>query len=295
MPHLGTRARKSAGAFHNRFGTAGVIVAVIALVVALSGSALAASGALTGKQKKEVEKIAKKYAGKPGAPGAAGTNGTNGSNGKDGAEGKQGSAGKDGKAGNDGVDGDPGKSVTVTQFAKGDLAACDGEGGATLEVEDEPLSETEVCNGEEGSPWTVGGTLPPGSTETGAWAASGAPADGTVVGSVSFSIPLAAFLEETHAHYVTEAEWLNHTNTICVGTAESPVAKPGELCVYEGGSTENAISGGVFRLDMFSPGASKAGAALKFTFSAAGIVGGSFAVTGCSSSLPAGNPDKCPA
>ncbi|MCW2987260.1 MAG: hypothetical protein JWM24_198, partial [Solirubrobacterales bacterium] len=46
------------------FGKAGLTVGVIALVMALVGGAYAA-GALTGKQKKEVEKIAKKFAGKP--------------------------------------------------------------------------------------------------------------------------------------------------------------------------------------------------------------------------------------
>src|SRR4051812_37822953 len=85
--------------YKERFGTVGVALGVIALILALGGTALAASGALTGKQKKEVEKIAKKYAGKPGAPGApgtAGTNGTNGTNGKDGAPGAKGGDGTDG-------------------------------------------------------------------------------------------------------------------------------------------------------------------------------------------------------
>ena len=44
--YLRTRYR----ALHNRFGTAGVVVAVIALVVALSGTALAASGATVGQR-----------------------------------------------------------------------------------------------------------------------------------------------------------------------------------------------------------------------------------------------------
>jgi hypothetical protein len=80
------------------FGKAGLMVAVFALVVAMAGGAYAA-GALSGKQKKEVEKIAKKFAGKPGAngqQGAAGANGTNGTNGKDGASGNPGAPGKDG-------------------------------------------------------------------------------------------------------------------------------------------------------------------------------------------------------
>jgi hypothetical protein len=83
-----------------RFGTAGLIVAIFALVVALSGGAYAASGGgLTGKQKKEVEKIAKKFAGKPGPAGANGTNGANGANGTNGAAGPQGPKGDPGLTG----------------------------------------------------------------------------------------------------------------------------------------------------------------------------------------------------
>ena len=48
--------------FHQRFGAAGLIVSILALILALTGAAFAASG-LTGKQKKEVTKIAKQYAG----------------------------------------------------------------------------------------------------------------------------------------------------------------------------------------------------------------------------------------
>ena len=60
---------------HNKLGTAGLLVAIVALVFAMVGGAYAAKGALTGKQKKEVEKIAKKYAGKPGAQGPQGAAG----------------------------------------------------------------------------------------------------------------------------------------------------------------------------------------------------------------------------
>ena len=50
----------------SQFGTAGLVVAIVALIAALAGGAYAASGGLTGKQKKEVTKIAKQNAGKPG-------------------------------------------------------------------------------------------------------------------------------------------------------------------------------------------------------------------------------------
>ncbi len=82
------------------FGKAGLTVAVVALVFAMIGGAYAA-GTLTGKQKKEVAKIAKKFAGKAGS------------------DGLQGSAGKDGSPGAAGQGGPPGPS---TGPASGDLS-----------------------------------------------------------------------------------------------------------------------------------------------------------------------------
>jgi Collagen triple helix repeat (20 copies) len=90
--------------FHDRFGTAGLVVAVVALILALAGTALAAAG-LTAKQKKEVKKIAKKYAGQPGAPGATGPVGPKGDTGAKGEQGIQGKPGEDGADGADGEDG----------------------------------------------------------------------------------------------------------------------------------------------------------------------------------------------
>jgi hypothetical protein len=175
--------------FHDRFGTAGVVIGVIALIVALGGTAFAAAG-LNTKQKKEVTKIAKKYAGKPGAAGATG------------ATGPAGSAGAKGDTGNTGGTGDPGKSVVVTEIEP-EEPECAGNGGA--EVKQEGAAEgTEVCNG---SPWTVDGGLPQSKTLTGAWGPTsasigvdlgGGPIAGTMssgtayMNQVSFELPLAA-------------------------------------------------------------------------------------------------------
>ncbi len=217
--------------FQQRFGTAGVIVAVIALVAALSGTALAAKGALTGKQKKEVEKIAKKYAGKPGAPGAAGTNGTNGTNGKDGAPGP---AGKDGTNGTNGTPGAPGTAgKSIVEVDEGP-AVCGGKGGVIYEVEGSG-NENEVCNGakgekgDEGSPWTAGGTLPPGQVETGAFAFAATTADTEGVRvALSFPIPLPSPLPAAKVHWSSEPGF----QQTCPGTPENPEPQPGELCVY---------------------------------------------------------------
>jgi hypothetical protein len=88
-----------------RSGAAGLLIAVLALVVALAGTAYAAAK-LSSVQKKEVVKIAKKYAGKPGkegAPGPAGPAGSQGSKGDTGAAGSPGTNGSNGKDGEPGV------------------------------------------------------------------------------------------------------------------------------------------------------------------------------------------------
>ena len=92
---------------HEKLGTAGFVIAIVALIAALGGTALAAVG-LNSKQKKEVTKIAKKYAGKNGAVGATGPQGPQGSKGDTGAQGNPGAPGKDGKNGVDGEDGEDG-------------------------------------------------------------------------------------------------------------------------------------------------------------------------------------------
>lgn len=86
---------------HQKLGTAGFVIAIIALVAALTGGAYAAGGGLTAKQKKQVEKIAKKFSGQPGATGPTGAVGPTGA---------AGPAGRDGANGVDGTPGTPGKN-----------------------------------------------------------------------------------------------------------------------------------------------------------------------------------------
>jgi hypothetical protein len=172
------------------FGKAGLTVAILALVLATTGAAFAAAK-LNGTQKKEVEKIAKKYAGKPGATGP------------------QGPQGNPGAAGSQGKQGEPGPK---------------GEKGE---------------KGDTGSPWTAGGTLPSGATETGDWNID------VVVGEVastgvSFNIPLAAPLTNANecgeagkpacvVHYILPN---GSTPAGCLGNVEEPGAAPGNLCVF---------------------------------------------------------------
>ena len=105
---------------HEKLGSAGLIIAVVALVAALSGAAIAAAPKLNPTQKKEVTKIAKKYAGKPGAtgpqgllgpPGAPGAKGDSGAAGAKGATGLEGPEGPTGPAGPTETKLPPGKSL----------------------------------------------------------------------------------------------------------------------------------------------------------------------------------------
>ncbi|HEY0277389.1 MAG TPA: hypothetical protein VGC32_03880 [Solirubrobacterales bacterium] len=109
---------------HEKLGTAGFAISIVALVAALSGGAYAASGGLSGKQKKEVTKIAqteaKKFAGKQGSPGSAGPQGPAGSPGKEGAAGATGLPGTPGGSGAPGGPGERGPAgPTETELQSG--------------------------------------------------------------------------------------------------------------------------------------------------------------------------------
>jgi hypothetical protein len=127
---------------HQKLGTAGFIISIVALVAALGGGAYAASGGLSGKQKKEVEKIAKKYAGKPGSTGATGATGAPGSAGAAGAKGDKGDTGNTGNTGNTGARGPEGSPWT----AGGTLPSEKTETGtwSANQIETEEFFETHV-------------------------------------------------------------------------------------------------------------------------------------------------------
>jgi hypothetical protein len=279
--------------FKDRFGSAGVLLSVLALVLALGGTALAAKGALTGKQKKEVVKIAKQYAGKNGAPGAPG------------APGAKGDKGDKGDTGPSGAPGAPGVSPTGTNFTGSKTVGsttCPAGG-----VEVKGASTNLVCNGKEGSPWTAGGTLPPNATETGTFASpvsTGSAALNEYNVALSFDIPLASELEipgnsdENQVHIINAAgqEVLESNgnptafgppSSACPGSAEAPEAASGNLCIYIGEENglglpslvvKNSVSKPASSSD---PGAGTAGAVWRLQATSNDLnVRGSFAVTG---------------
>jgi len=312
-----------------KLGTAGLAVAIIALIAALGGTALAASGALSGKQKKEVEKISKKISKTFAKAGPQGLQGPAGSPGAKGDPGPEGPEGATGKTGPQGPLGPAGKSIAVAPEPKGVHCA---EGGASFEQEGSGV-KTFACGGKEGSPWTAGGTLPPGATEVGDWSfqtpASKIKVDveGTteeitisdtanlrILAPISFPIKLAAFIEPEHTHFVPkvkeecneksepeQAVCLAQLKEVCPGSFLIPeAAGPGELCVYQPGSSagEGTTFEAIGKLAFGgSEGASTAGAILAFAPNTGPAFGvGSFAVSGCTTTVqvPPNPALECP-
>jgi hypothetical protein len=253
---------------HQKLGTAGFIISIVALVAALGGGAYAASGGLSGKQKKEVTKIAqteaKKFA-KAGPTGATGPAGPAGAKGDAGAAGATGPAGPTGSAGPTGPTGPAGQK------------GANGTTGFTA-------------------------TLPSEATETGMWGAGeirqgfNAP----VVMPISFPIPLASDLSGSECttsppgpgcqvHFINPAGMEVPSNgvevapTSCTGTEEEPTAEPGNFCLYAATQVEFLLSNeNITRGDPAqSLGASTAGVILLPTYvkEDEATITGSWAVT----------------
>jgi hypothetical protein len=199
------------------------VVATLALVFAMSGGALAAGHYLLTSTSQVSPKVLKALKGKNGAPGPAGAAGTQGPKGETGATATAGATGAKGEPGPKGEPGTPGAP------------------GAA---------------GKEGSPWTAGGTLPSGKSETGAWTDAGAPEtiDTSKMVLASFAIPLPApptiyvigieegqgeAKENKRAKKGNEERKLKGEPELpltipadCNGNVTKPGAASGDLCVF---------------------------------------------------------------
>ncbi len=259
----------------------GLTVAIIALIVALSGGAFAASqhGAATASKQSK------------GKTGPRGPKGPKGPKGDTGAPGPIGSQGAQGPAGAKGDAGAPGTSVVASTEPIA-TPNCEGRGGSKFVT---GVATTYACNGkglqgepgENGSPWTAGGTLPEGATETGNWAFNGTEEDAEGIRvPISFPIPLIQNMEPEHVHFgVAGSGGAFSEGGACPTPAEleqNPKAAPGELCIYQFQffGLENATFEGAFRKGLLE-GFNRAGAYLKFAPTGVATGAGTFAVTGC--------------
>ncbi|HUA75132.1 MAG TPA: hypothetical protein VL988_10290 [Solirubrobacteraceae bacterium] len=198
------------------------MIATIALVFAMTGGAYAAKRYLISSTNQISPKVLKALKGASGKQGPAGPAGPVGPAGSAGT-GSAGAAGPAGPAGPIGTQGEKGLQ---------------GEKGTKGE------------KGPEGSPWTAGGVLPSGKSETGTFALN--PTTGAVTrASISFPIPLPGqqceiepgpppvFLEqgicgEDHIHvFFEEASIPNGcTGTVVEGLVTNLKADPGNFCAW---------------------------------------------------------------
>ncbi len=229
---------------HDRLGTAGLVIAVIALVATLGGTALAAKNALSPQQKKEVKKIAKQFAGVDGAQGPVGQTGSQGPKGDTGAKGDAGAAGADGATGAagaagvagptgatgaTGAGGKPGESVTIIPLAPGNEKC---PYGGTKFIIGETISY--ACNGEPGGSEE---TLPSGQFMSGFFTLEGTKGLQLNFGEGNLAIATISFPRRL-ATEPTETVLINFGASKAAkekcGTLEGQKAiSAGVLCLYE--------------------------------------------------------------
>jgi hypothetical protein len=271
-------------------GGAGLGIAVIALIAALGGGALAANSS-GGKEEASASAKGSKRGprgkpGKPGKPGPQGPQGPQGAVGPQGPAGAQGLKGDPGEPGEDGTDGIDGKSVVVADA----VTECGLLEGITIEVEGSGTKKA-VCDGKEGPEGQFGKKpLQPGVTQTGPYAVSTPSATPEpVLAPISFQNRLTEGLEASEVHFEADADFTDFDEggpgTIgCGGSFNVPSAPSGHLCVYFGaGSLDTTLelsSIEIRTLSLGATGANTFGAAVTAKFTGPGYLMGSWAVTG---------------
>lgn len=202
----------------SKLGTAGLVVAIVALVAALGGGAYAAQQGLNSKQKKEVKTISKQVA-KPGPEGKQGPAGPAGAKGDTGAKGDNGSPGTNGTDGEDGMctAGNPACELPSNSELVGVWSTSGGAG----KEEHRDISLTPISFDVRVSPaptalWAF---------ENGGFTFGAELHDGSASIFGPFSNPES--LEDAEAD---QEAW----EEACPGNANAPAAAPGFLCIYNG-------------------------------------------------------------
>lgn len=207
---------------HERLGTAGLVVAVIALVAALTGTAIAAKSLTKPQVVKIAQREAKKF------PGPTGPAGPQGSKGDKGDKGDTGSAGSPGAQGATGATGAAGATGATGQKGATGAEGPTGATGATGEFE---------------------GTVKSGTLLKGTWAIpyAEAEAEGEVIhAAISTGVPFTTnggnffkiIADPDAAHYPGGEGERDLAASACPGTANNPtvdnsvVGGQALLCVY---------------------------------------------------------------
>ena len=221
--------------------TASGLIATLALVFAMAGGVWAANKVLITKTSQISKSVLKKLKGKTGPTGPAGAPGQTGATGPAGANGATGPQGPEGE---------------------------EGPAGPTGTFGSEPLPEEESL--------------------TGVWATSGGESDISLV-AITFasqvtSAPTTYYQSSAAQFSLDPAGNIAEINAEefegqCPGSASSPTAEPGALCVYTTGE-DNANS--LFSLPEFAENFSsstESGAVLPFSLESLGYAFGTWAVT----------------
>ncbi len=263
--------------------TPATVIAMVALVFAMTGGAYAAKKYLITSTKQISPSVLKSLKGSAGKAGPAGAAGPAGPAGPVGPVGGAGTPGTEGKAGAAGV------SVTSAEALPAECPA----GGEKFTS---ASGTSKVCNGKEGKPGKDGKsgftkTLPEGETETGTWGSAFGSPPGNRTYDISFPIPVS------QAPAVVVVGTGEASAVGCPGRGGDsskepyeptiPEAAPGTLCIYVDGD-EGALGGSI---KAFAPvqengewlakvGASQSGTLLRAVCEESCAVNGSWAVTG---------------
>ncbi len=249
-----------------QFGTAGLVVSIVALVAALGGSAFAAAKFVTKQEATKIaQREAKKFPGPAGPAGAAGAAGAAGPQGPAGAAGKAGSTGPTGNTGTTGPTGPAPSVLTGVWSAGGEKGAA----GGSVPL----LASISYLLGLKNTPKVVYVGAPGGffKTETGLE---------------------AIVIDQETGKVTSSAQTPAELEVLCgSGTIANPSAKPGSLCVFA--QVEEAIPADLAKLFLAESSnfwinpTPKNGVALPFTLKEAelgfettgGIAKGSWAVS----------------
>ena len=233
-----------------RHFNATTIIAIVALVFAMTGGAFAvtskggspstatvsgkggsSSSASIAAKKKKKKKFTPK--GARGPRGLRGATGATGPAGPQGLAGPVGPAGKDGTPGANGTNGKDGESVASAALKAGE-GGC-AEGGSKFTVGGK---STSACNGEKGV-IHPGETLASEASETGMWNISTPSGEGVNlfkgVATISFPIPLKAEIPASDVHVISEGKNGAGGGTCpTTSSVSKPEAEPGNLCIFVG-------------------------------------------------------------